>query len=294
MRTFNRILNGSWMSLLAMTSLVACSGSTTEESPTPWPETPTEAPGTPTMAPATPTMAPATPTEEPATPTMAPATPTMAPATPTPTADQRVYQAAVDDASLPEASEIYDGLVRIAEDNPELLWLDGRVKMVTWTGWNGYDGLVGQDTTLTREVWVTAFPFVQNFCLESGLTDEALSLRLEQLLGLPPGNGKTRFVSLWVNNEDMFRPCKDAEITDTVCGLEFPEGTDSVHMDWINNLAASSYGEGGYPWTQLGYTYDWYEDETEVGPSEFVIRAGSTVGVEAVDMNADYCTKLAQ
>ena len=43
------------------------------------------------------------------------------------------------------------------------------------------------------------------------------------------------------------------------------------------------------PWTRLGYTYDWGNQASEVGLSEFVVWAKTTVKVESVTQNADYC-----
>ena len=60
------------------------------------------------------------------------------------------------------------------------------------------------------------------------------------------------------------------------------------YMSWFNNQKATSYGADGYPWTRLGYTYDWGNPEGPIGLSEFVIRAGATVGVDSVATNADY------
>jgi hypothetical protein len=87
----------------------------------------------------------------------------------------------------------------------------------------------------------------------------------------------------------MFRPSPDAEIDDSVAELEFPAGTSQDHMTWITDRMATSYGEGGYPWTRLGYTYDWNPDTPEVGLSEFVITKGSTVMVESVTAQHVYC-----
>lgn len=264
--------------LALLGSALGCSGG--EASPTPGSSTPTATPVAPTEV-ATPTAVPETPTEAQATPEL--------PSPPPPTEEQVAYQAAIEDAAVPESSEIIDTLVSITELNEELAWDQGKVKMVTWTSWNGYDSLIGQETTLSREVWVTAAPFVQLFCKSAGMTGDDLDLRLEELLGLPPNSGKNRFVSLWVDPVDMFRPCKDPEITDTTCGLEFPAGTSEEHIAWIENLQATSYGVNGYPWTQLGYTYDWFDDGSDVGMSEFVISSGATVTVKSVDFTSDYC-----
>jgi len=209
-----------------------------------------------------------------------------------PTLEER-YQAAVDDAEVAEASEISDMLTAITPDNPELTRdASGRVLMLTWTSYNGYDAIVGQETMLGVEVWVTPGGVVKSFCQESGLQGAELDLRLEQHLGLPPETGKDRMVALWVPDDAMFRPSPDAEITDSAASLDFPAGTDQAHMDWINTLKGESYGPDGYPWTRLGYTYDWSPDAaSEVGASEFVIKKGSMVVVESVTAQDMYCQK---
>ena len=201
------------------------------------------------------------------------------------------YKAAIIDAQIAEASEVVDTLTAISPDNDQLMRDEnGRILMVTWTSYDGYDDEVGQDTELGIEVWTTVAPVVQTFCRESGLQGDALNLRLEQLIGLPPDDGNDRMVELWVEPEDMFRPAPDSEITDSVAELNFPADTVTAHRDWIDELTAESYElDGGYPWTRLGYTYDWNPDSSEVGPSEFVINRGASVGVESVTATDDYC-----
>jgi len=46
-----------------------------------------------------------------------------------------------------------------------------------------------------------------------------------------------------------------------------------------------------YPWTQLGYTYDWGNPETEVGLSEFVIKTNSKVKVNRIESTLKYCNR---
>lgn len=220
-----------------------------------------------------------------------------------PTADLlTVYAAALQDAAVAEPEEIVDTLTAIIPENPDLIWDEGsgRVRMVTWTSWNGYDPLVGQETDLAREIWVTAAPQVQTFCQGYIPTAESsLTLRLEQLLGLPMENGKTRFVEFWVDPADMLRPAPDGEIDDTVAELELPapdqfpsQEAYEFHRDWFNlQMSLQHYDDSsqGYPWTRLGYTYDWGNPESEVGLSEFVVSAGATVAVEQVYSTEEYC-----
>jgi len=49
-------------------------------------------------------------------------------------------------------------------------------------------------------------------------------------------------------------------------------------------------GKGqGYPWTRLGYTYDWGSNAGEIGLSEFVLRAGSAALIQSITATNDYC-----
>ena len=204
------------------------------------------------------------------------------------------YVAAVADAKDAEPAEVATGLVWIGPANPDLVWSPARdrVLVVTWTNWSGYDGLVGRETTVGRETWVTAVPELRRRCaaIPPG-TD--VTLRLEQLLGLPPRNGKTKLVQLWVSPGDLFRPAADPEIGDREAGPDFPNNrrvaVTAAHRAWIEDLESKSYGADGYPWTRLGYTYDWNNPRSEVGLSEFVVEKGAVVRVESVQDTASYC-----
>lgn len=210
------------------------------------------------------------------------------------------FRAAVVDASVAEPAEIYDGLTAILPDNPALVWSEdgSKVLMATWTSWNGYDNAVGTEMVLTRETWVTAAPEFQTFCQTyPAQAATPLVLRLEQLLGLPPHNGKTKIVEMWVPADGLFRPSPDPEIDDQVAELElrdastFASQTDyEQHRDWYNLQNSLSYDPvNGYPWTRLGYSYDWGNPESEIGLSEFVIWAQTPVIIEQVYTNQAYC-----
>jgi len=219
---------------------------------------------------------------------------------------QQAYQDAIKDAEVAEPDEISAHLTAITAYNDHLIWEGpagtSRVLMLTWTSWTGYDSLVGKSIRVddlaksvetSRDTWVTAAPELHEFCKARFLDSENMSLRVEQLMGLPPHNGKTRFVAFWVNPEDLFRPSPDPEITDCEAELDFPTSGRFVtvspeHIDWFNALKETSYGTDGYPWTRLGYTYDWGNPCCEIGLSEFVIRSGATVDVQSVTLNNDF------
>lgn len=206
--------------------------------------------------------------------------------------DSQTYAEAVRNAAEPTAADISTELWAISPSNPRLIWNEARtaVRMAIWTTFAGYT--LG-DNTLSREVWVTPAPQLQTFC--KTVPEEKLVGRLNQYLGLPPAteNDNARYVvELWVRPENLFRPCPDAEIDDAACGLQFPASATSEHKNWINAYYASSYGfwqSTHYPWTGLGYTYDWCNADTRVGASEYVVRAGSIVEVTGKFERAIYC-----
>jgi len=217
------------------------------------------------------------------------------------------FQSAIQDASVAEPYEISRNLLAIVPYQDGLLW-DGeaghsRVLMATWTSWTGYDAQVGKSIPVdillksietSRDVWVSPANEMAAAALKCRhLPFNHRVLRMEQFLGLPPNGGKTRFVEFWVDPDDLFRPAPDPEITDHEASLDYPRSSRFVtvsesHQQWMASLIASSYSENGYPWTRLGYTYDWGNLCSHVGLSEFVIRSGASVTVRAVTLNEYY------
>lgn len=207
------------------------------------------------------------------------------------------YINAVKDAEIVEPREISRNLIAIVPSNSELVWKNvddeqnRRILVATWTSYGGYDDKIGQSVQVP-EVWVTTVPELKNFCTKPGKNN---TLRIEQLLGLPPNAGKTKIVEMWVKPGDLYRPSPDPEISDHEAGTNYPMSDKVVkvtddYVAWFNNLKAKSYSSGGYPWTRLGYTYDWGDDsDSHKGLSEFVIMKGSTVEVKQVYSNAQYC-----
>ncbi len=221
---------------------------------------------------------------------------THSPRSLTPAELDHAYSRAIQDAKVAESSEISRELVAVVPSNEALRWNPetGQVLVTTWTAWDGYDANLGKAMTLSREVWVTAVPELRSFCQAHPMRAADIALRLEQLLGLPPGSEKTRFVEIWVHPKDLFRPAPDPEVSDHEAELSFPVSerfitVSKAHRQWFRELAKRSYGAKGYPWTRLGYTYDWGNQSDEIGLSEFVIRSGATVRIHDIVDTISYC-----
>ncbi len=176
----------------------------------------------------------------------------------------------------------------------------------------------GECPTYKYDSWVTVVPEIKSFF---GIARPE-PLRIAQLLGLPPEaavagspNEYKYMLEMWVSPQDLFRPCPDTEITDTTCGTGFPSdmfrmldpnnkvqvsagpdnGAFKTYSSWFNAQARYSYtlGSSPYPWTRLGYTYNW-GSSNHTGLSEFVLHGkkidGSkiSVGIKSVKTTAEY------
>jgi hypothetical protein len=247
---------------------------------------------------------------------------------------QTQYFNAVEDARTVEAYEISYDLTPITEDNPNLIWENGvvgsRLLVVTWLddagqyykcsnpgGCSGNTSCIegGECPNYKWDSWVTVVPEMKTFFSMT----QPDPLRIAQLLGLPPevasvdGSGGYKYMlEMWVSPQDLFRPCPDTEISDSVCETELPinspmipdkimatsgpdYGAFMAYPDWFNNQTHYTYtlDSDPYPWTRLGYTYDW-GSLNHVGLSEFVLHgrkeddSGISVGIKSVKTTTEY------
>jgi len=211
---------------------------------------------------------------------------------PQPLTVDQMFKNAICDAMVVEEWKICNNLTAIVNTNPSLMWRgegeNRTVLVVVWTKYPPSYPFGGVVNTTWGETWVTVAPELKNFFKDNSVPAGNITVRAEQLLGLPRNNGNTHFVELWVRPQDLFRPSPDCEINDTVTQLTFPENADSAYKKWFNDNIIYSYFSKQYPWTRLGYTYDWGDPHGSFGLTEYVIRQNSTVIVESVTSTVEY------
>ncbi|KAI3637013.1 hypothetical protein MIR68_004719 [Amoeboaphelidium protococcarum] len=167
--------------------------------------------------------------------------------------------------------------------------------------------------------------------VNASLTDPLNSkrvLRLQEFMGMPPQLPSTRnsIVTMQVKLKYLTRPCLNGNIRRRSCQLteivESPNGnlkllvngTESglgnsnrnwsEHQRWFFNLAINSgvydyqskYISSIFPWTRLGYTFDYGKDAKRagsfgVGAMELLIIEGARVRIKSVESIYDYCQK---
>jgi hypothetical protein len=221
---------------------------------------------------------------------------------------RRLYQNALSNAAQPDNAKRSLNLTSISADNKSLVWKEiGGERYVLVSSWKAdakyykNDAQTGFYNTGKYPIWVTAAPDLQNRLAGEKRKynkTKALDKRLKQLLGLPPNADKKVFVEFWVRPQDLIRPCVDTEVTDHTCDLFFADGAASNcdNLVWLVDQTRASFAGSTlyqrYPFTQLGYTYDWKrKNKQHVGLSEFVIGKNTNIVVEGVFETLAYVQK---
>jgi hypothetical protein len=178
----------------------------------------------------------------------------------------------------------------------------------------------GEAFTLSGDKWVAVPGQVQQECARlqcEHMNVRKLDLQLKQLLGLPPDADYRYISSFWVRPADIFRPCTDPRVASPSCpetvatatpdapipttlgqvtladflwtqtnyAWRLPDVLRPAHsvscaFDFANTSAGQCLG---FPWTRLGYTYDWTPGVADhEGITEFVVPKGTSAILEGV------------
>ncbi len=206
---------------------------------------------------------------------------------------EELYAQAIEDAKTIEPEELLPLKTTLTRDDPYAQWnaLGDRVLVCTWND-TPEDYPDGADLTVGDEpVWVFSPVEFESWYCNNAAGVEDWELRLCQLIGLPPDAGYTHFTTLWADPGDLLRPAFDPDVTTNTMSGDLTGNT--WYQDWFEDNTAASYGDDGYPWTRLGYTYDWAPNGTEYGLTEFILPVGAVATVERTVTTQDYLDGLA-
>jgi hypothetical protein len=166
----------------------------------------------------------------------------------------------------------------------------GAVRVVVFTPYPGYADTLARGATgelELPELWVTLEGEVRDSCAH--FPRGAVEVETARLLGLTPRDGPgRRFVVLEVPAASLFRPSADPDPSRALPCLSSgcPLVPDSAAMRGFLDRQRAD----GYPFTGLGYTYNWRDGAPRYGASEYVVRSGSRARVVSVTPPAAYCT----
>ncbi len=185
------------------------------------------------------------------------------------TAESSLWQEAVSDAVFAEDDEIYP-LVTLTADDNRVIWDDTGEKVLLLT-WHNYPSECAPGTSIGEygDIWATSLGEMKSWFIENEEEITDWELRFSQLLGVHENEGYTRFTAFWVLPQDVVRP---AFVTDVTKQMENDYSlVVGEWKEWFDPNILFSYFESDYPWTRLGYTYDWGGAQ-EYGLTEFLVR----------------------
>jgi hypothetical protein len=149
-------------------------------------------------------------------------------------------------------------------------------------------------------IWITGVPELQILCQHVG--SDSVLVFLQRLLGLMPSEIPTYAVVIRASASDVFRPAPN-ELLNATLPCSFPSGntmppdcgkswadTTNVDYRWLVAQGSFSYQpDTSFPFTHLGYTYNWNPGADRYGASEYVIRAGAGRRIVSTVPTAKYC-----
>lgn len=187
--------------------------------------------------------------------------------------NQELWENAMVDAVFSEDDEVMD-LVCLTKQDLQVLWdQEGeRVLLVTWHDYE--EPCAPGDSLAHQDIWATSLGEMTDWYRENGSGVTDWDLRFAQLLGMPDDGSCTRFSAFWIAPSAVIRP---AYVTDVTAQMEngYDQITDEAYLTWFQDNILYSYFESEYPWTRLGYTYDWSGGDSPYGLTEFLIADGS-------------------
>jgi hypothetical protein len=189
--------------------------------------------------------------------------------------------------------------INTAEDS---VWIAALLRDGDYTRW-----WRGKTQTSNRYNWVFIPEDFMRVCTEKGVTNiscrQDRSIRLCQLLGLNTDRRDT-IVYMKVLKEQLFRPAYNTDIATSVTashrgsGTRINNGDDSIKEWMIRQQTTNTY-----PWTRMGYTFDWgarnfgtwSTGHDYIGVTEFIVRPNSPIStphyvtIDSIDTQKSWC-----
>lgn len=146
----------------------------------------------------------------------------------------------------------------------------------------------GKSFALEHECWCVSDLELLNWCQKNQGKILDPTLRFKQLVGVKP-QGEYNFVSaIWVDPHEVIRPATDTDVFTTHVQKDLDPSESAEYKEWFEGNILYSYFKDAYPWTRIGYTYDWAFDSQEYGLTEFLLKKGVHIKVERTLSVADF------
>lgn len=196
--------------------------------------------------------------------------------------NSELYKNAIEDAKVAETDEIFP-LYELSSGENLLL------------SWNAFpeEFPEGEFYTVkeTPQMWCIAYEELKLWYAENKDGVEDWDERFRQLLGLPERTWYSHFTAFSVRPGDVIRPAYQTDPRKQMTPDLLDGSGLGDYKEWFRQNENWSYREAEWPWTRLGYTFDWAEGR-ERGLCEFLILPGAEVKVEWTMTTAELVEQL--
>lgn len=181
-----------------------------------------------------------------------------------PLSDEELYAKAVHNSHIVSRAKIHD-LVTLNLKDPSVIYIGNKVLMATFHNVPKYYQK-GQDVKLSIDVlWLVSYKELENKLSENS---NCSNKRIIQILGAKVGSSYSHLSLLLIDPNKLIRPAYLQDPFVNAMSLTL-SSTDKNFERWFYDMKSKL----DYPWTALGYTYDWGDSGDNVyGVSEFILR----------------------
>ena len=141
----------------------------------------------------------------------------------------------------------------------------------------------------TQAMWVALPAELKPLC--AGKPDALLAMQMA--LGMPPRVSTQAIVyTFMVRSADIFRPCaSSSSVAASSCALDFNLSSSDPNRPFVLKQMMVSYRtSGGYPFTGMGWTYNWDPAaKTPMGVSEYIVHGGAPLGAITKQTPQQFC-----
>ena len=176
-------------------------------------------------------------------------------------------------------------LVNVSDENENVIRSeDGKSVLVAFMHKYPDSYPAGEEIELKwGNVWCVSAGEFHKWMKDNDENVENWTNRLHQVLGMPYTKNYTTITALWVDADLVYRPAYETDPNKAMTTTLVTTGDDdfdTMYKEWFDGNIIWSYFDSAFPWTRLGYTYDWYDNGKEYGLSEFLIFSGAKVKIE--------------
>lgn len=205
------------------------------------------------------------------------------------------YQQAIDDAMIASSDKIFP-LVEVTEKSLMMTWNKTKDKVLMISLLDDVSDYRDKSNFIVKDngsLWLFAGKEYSCWFAHRKEEFDSCDIRQQQLFGLPNDYEAKYYVAFWVKPEDLVRPAYEPDVTKQLT-VESLDGSRLGESGmWFIGSMLSMHKEKNFPWTRLGYTYDWSSKSiNHKGLCEFIAKKDADLEIVWIKTSEEYLKSI--